>query len=74
VWQALADAAFARALLADPAVLLGGVGCTPQQRLRVERLRATTIKDFARQAEAAFWTTPGQVRPASRQVARAAGQ
>ena len=74
VWRALAEPAFARALLADPAMLLGNTGCTPQQLLRLERLRAPTIKEFARQAEAAFWTTPLQAEPTPSQDARAVGQ
>ena len=74
VWRALANPAFAQALLADPAMLLAGAGCTPQQRLRLERLRAPTVKDFARQAEAAFWTMPRRVDPEPGQIPRAVGQ
>jgi hypothetical protein len=55
-------------------MLLAGAGCTPQQRLRLERLRAPTVKDFARQAEAAFWTMPRRVDPEPGQIPRAVGQ
>jgi hypothetical protein len=73
VWRALAEPAFARALLADPTILLGGTGCTPQQRLGLERLRAPTIKEFVRQAESTFWTTPQPAESAPGQAIRVTG-
>jgi hypothetical protein len=57
VGRALVDARFAAALLADPSAALGNEGCTPQQRLRLRGIEARSIQDFARQAEALFWTT-----------------
>src|SRR5579859_3837616 len=55
VWRALAEPAYAQALLADPSILLRGAGCAPQQRRDIERLRAPTIRQFAYLAEASFW-------------------
>ena len=42
-------------LLADPAVLLGDTGCTPQQQIDLLNIRASSLLDFARQAQAMFW-------------------
>ena len=55
VGRALVDSEFAALLLADPAVALGDAGCSPQQHLELRGIRAATVEDFARQAEALFW-------------------
>jgi hypothetical protein len=52
--RALFDHAFAEQLLTDPAGVLGD-GCTPQQQLSLLNIRATSLREFARQAKALFW-------------------
>lgn len=74
VLRGLADAAFARAMLANPSILMEGAGCTPQQYLKLTSIRAGNVVDFARQAEALFW--PSRVHrphalPEARPVAAA---
>jgi hypothetical protein len=69
--RALFDREFARQLLSDPTVVLGDLGCTPQQYLELRSIRAETLSDLARQAEALFWLTtrsassPEEQRPLS---------
>jgi hypothetical protein len=58
VSRALFDGEYARHLLADPSVILGDHGFTPQQQVELRGIRATTVVDFARQAEALFWPRP----------------
>src|SRR5918912_1543506 len=55
VSRALVDEDYARQLLADPTVLLEDTGCSPQQYLNLRSIRAESLVDFARQAEALFW-------------------
>ncbi len=52
---AMFDQEFARVLLANPVMVLGDGGCTPQQRRDLRTIRANSLVDFARQAEALFW-------------------
>ncbi len=52
--RALFDRTFAEQLLTDPAGVLGD-GCTPQQQRSLLNIRATSLRDFARQAKALFW-------------------
>ena len=74
VWRALAEPPFAAALLADPGRVLGDAGCTLQQQRGIASIRATTIEDFARQAELLFWPCCGHAQPAFADLARAVGQ
>ena len=55
IGRALVEPRFAARLLANPTVALGHNGCSPQQHLHLGGIRAATVKDFARQAEALFW-------------------
>lgn len=55
VSRALVDHDYADHLLADPTVLLEDRGCPPQQYLHLRSIRAESLTDFARQAEALFW-------------------
>jgi hypothetical protein len=55
VSRALADNDFAAELLTNPALALEDRGCTPQQRKSLLSIQATTLADFARQAQALFW-------------------
>jgi hypothetical protein len=74
IWRALADPVFARALLNDPVAVLGSTGYTLRQHRRLASIRATTVRDFARQAEPLFWPDINRDRYASGQLARAVGQ
>lgn len=58
--RALFDKDFENMLLADPAVALGETGCTPQQQRDLLSIRANSLMDFARQAQALFWPNPDQ--------------
>ena len=55
VSRALVDPDYARDLLADPTLLLEDRGCPPQHFLHLRSIRAASLTDFARQAEALFW-------------------
>jgi hypothetical protein len=57
--RALADTDFARQLLTNPALAIEEHGCTPQQLKSLLSIRATTLVDFARQAQALFWAAAG---------------
>jgi len=56
VTRALVDRDFARLLLTDPTVALEDHGCAPQQFKSLRGICATDVVDFARQAQALFWT------------------
>jgi hypothetical protein len=56
--RAMFDSEYARHLLADPTIVLDDRGCTPQQFLELRSIRATSIVEFARQAESLFWPSP----------------
>jgi hypothetical protein len=72
--RALCDREYERQLLADPTIVLGQHGCTPQQFLELRGIRAEDLKEFACQAEALFWPSAadGPAR-ASRPAVIAAG-
>jgi hypothetical protein len=53
--RALFDRDYEKLLLADPTIVLGQHGCTPQQFLELRAIHAQDIRDFASQAEALFW-------------------
>jgi hypothetical protein len=55
VSRALVDREYARLLLSDPTVVLEDHGCPPQQYLSLLSIQASTLLDFARQAQALFW-------------------
>jgi hypothetical protein len=56
VSRALVDSEYASLLLADPSVVLEDRGCPPQQFLSLRSIEASNLLDFARQAQALFWT------------------
>ena len=72
IGRAVVDPEFAALLLADPTVALGGTGCSPQQHLELRGIRAATVGDFARQAEALFWPSRQPSAAASSSALRAA--
>jgi hypothetical protein len=53
--RALVDGEYATLLLADPTVVLDGRDCPGQQYLSLMSIEASTLLDFARQAQALFW-------------------
>ncbi len=55
VSKAMVDRDFARLLLSDPTIAVEERGCSLQQYKKLARIRATTLVDFAEQAEALFW-------------------
>ncbi len=55
VSRALVDPDYATLLLADPTLILEDRGCPPQQYLSLRSIQASTLVDFARQAQALFW-------------------
>ena len=65
VSRALTDETYARQLLADPTLLLEDTGCSPQQYLNLRSIRAESLVDFARQAEALFWVDGAHIFPNS---------
>jgi hypothetical protein len=65
VSRALADGDYASRLLINPALALEDRGCTPQQLRSLLSIRAKTLTDFARQAQALFWVV--EPRPPRRQ-------
>ena len=73
VTRALVDPDFARLLLADPTVVLDGNGCPPQQYRSLRAIRATTLHDFASQAQQLFWSidSASVSRPHKRPLATA---
>jgi hypothetical protein len=61
VGRALVDDEYARLLLSDPTVVLEDRGCAPQQYKSLRNIKASSLLDFARQAQCLFWaieTTP----------------
>jgi hypothetical protein len=74
VWRALAEPAFAAALLSDPSRILGNAGWTLQQQRSLASIRAATVEDFARQAELLFWSGPRPAYAGVAELARAVGQ
>ena len=56
VSRALVDDDYARLLLSDPTVVLEDRGCPPQQYKSLRTIRASTLLDFARQAQCLFWS------------------
>jgi len=77
VSRALVDRDFARLLLADPTVVLEDRGCPPQQYKSLRTIKASSLLDFARQAQCLFWaldtTVPG-LQEDQRQLAAAAAR
>ncbi len=55
VSRALVDDDFAQLLLADPSVALEDRGCPPQQYKSLRSIKASTLLDFAHQAQRLFW-------------------
>lgn len=65
VGQALVDPAFAAWLMAEPDAALGRPGLPPRQQLALQRVRASSLPDFARQVEQIFW--PSRLAPSFEQ-------
>ena len=55
VSRALVDDAYAHLLLSDPTVAIEERGCAPQHYKKLMQIKASTLVDFARQAQALFW-------------------
>jgi hypothetical protein len=55
VSRALVDGEYAELLLHDPTLVLDDLECPGQQYLSLLSIQATTLLDFARQAQALFW-------------------
>ena len=55
VCRALTDGEYRRLLLSDPTVVLEDRGCAPQQYKSLRTINATSLLDFARQAQSLFW-------------------
>jgi hypothetical protein len=55
VSRALVDGEYATLLLTDPTVVLEDRGCAPQQYKSLRSIRASSLLDFAQQAQALFW-------------------
>jgi len=55
VSRALVDGEYAQLLLSDPTVVLEDQECSGQPYLSLLSIQATTLLDFARQAQALFW-------------------
>jgi hypothetical protein len=73
VSRALFDSKYEQQLLADPTIVLGQQGCTPQQFLELRGIHAHDIKEFACQAVALFWpSADGPARESRPAVAAAA--
>ncbi len=74
IWRALANPDYASALLEDPVRILDDTGWTLRQRYDLASIHATTIQQFARQAERVFWTGDSRERHASERFPCAVGQ
>jgi hypothetical protein len=55
VSRALVDGDYARLLLSNPTVVLEDRGCPPQQYRWLSSIDASSLHDFARQAQKLFW-------------------
>jgi hypothetical protein len=55
VSRALVDDDYAQLLLADPTVAVDGHGCAPQHYKKLMQIKASSLVDFATQAQALFW-------------------
>jgi hypothetical protein len=55
VSRALVDGEYARLLLSDPTLVLEDRDCPGQLYLSLLSIQATTLLEFARQAQALFW-------------------
>ena len=64
VSRALVDGDFAQSLLSNPAVAVEERGCTPQQYKQLLQIHASSLSDFAHQAQSLFWS----IEPASRSI------
>jgi hypothetical protein len=73
VSRALVDGDYARLLLSNPTVVLEDRGCPPQQYRWLSSIDASTLHDFARQAQALFWAgSPARPLPQEDRVPMAA--
>lgn len=73
VGRALVDREYLARLLAEPALALDGLGCTPKQYLDLRGIRATSLQQFAAQARALFWPSVSVVWIAHRPAMAAVG-
>lgn len=69
IGRAIVDRVYAEQILANPVLALDGHGCTPQQLLLLQQIRAVTVRDLARQALALFWPTSPAVTTGGRLTA-----
>jgi hypothetical protein len=76
VSRALLDGEYARLLLTDPTVVLEDRGCPPQQYKSLRSIRASSLREFARQAQTLFWAVdrPLTVQEDQRTLAAAAAR
>jgi hypothetical protein len=63
VSRALVDGDYARVLLTNPTVVLEERGCPPQQYKSLRSIHASSLLDFARQAQALFWAVEPFTQP-----------
>jgi len=73
VSRALVDDEYARRLLSDPTVALEDHGCPPQHFKSLRSIHAKDLLDFARQAQALFWTGEPTALDVEDQLPLAAG-
>ncbi len=55
VSRALIDDKYAQSLLSDPTVAVQEQGCAPQHYKQLMQIKASSLVDFATQAQALFW-------------------
>lgn len=55
IGRAMIDREYLTRLLAEPALALDGLGCSPKQYLDLRGIRAATLQQFSAQAHALFW-------------------
>lgn len=55
VGRALIEPTYRARLLAEPTIVVEGVGCSPRQYLALRGIEAGSIEHFARQAASLFW-------------------
>jgi hypothetical protein len=55
IGRALFDDAYASRLLSDPTLVLGERDCPPQDYLSLRGINASSLSEFAQQAQSLFW-------------------
>lgn len=72
IGRAMVDREYLARLLAEPALALDGLGCTPKQYLDLRGIRAVTLQQFSAQAQALFWPSVSTAWVAQRPAMAAA--